>query len=685
MIRLFLAATVLAITLTTFAQQPPESTPGAATSAVVGDPGPSTPTTATSAVAVEPQAITDAGKLGSRTVPDMQSFSIEKLYMTRLMGGSTWSPDGKQVAFISNISGRNNLWLVPAAGGWPTQLTISDQRQAQPTWSPDGAWIAYISDHDGDEQWDIFLVSPRTGEVTNLTLSPDSAEINPAWSPDGKQLAYITKPKTGSSYELELIDIATRHLRHLTRNTPKELSNTGPIFSRDGKFIVYTQRHATGKDSGVFVVDLASGQSTNLTPHKGWHNYDAADISPDGRTVLITSDARNGYNNVGLLDVATRKIDWLTEEKWELSAGSFSPDGKSVTWTANVDGTTNIYTCDLAARRVEALPISPGVNTPAGHPTAFTRDGSRLLYYHNGADAPGDLWVYDVASKQSQQITHSLVAGLRSSDMVEPYLVHYPSRDGKWTISAFAYVPNSIQPNGKFPAIVYIHGGPAAQSVDSFNRLIQYMVNQGYLVIAPNYRGSTGYGKAFTDANMGDGGGQELNDVLDAAEWIRKSPFVDPKKLIVMGGSYGGYLTMMAVTKAPDMWAAGVALVPFVNWFTEIANEDPRLREYDLATMGDPAKNKALYEDRSPINFVDHIKAPLLLLAGGNDPRCPAEEAQQVADAVKKRGGTAQLKIYSDEGHGFARVSNQIDAYQRVSDFLKVHVPSPGCGCSVYE
>jgi dipeptidyl aminopeptidase/acylaminoacyl peptidase len=630
-------------------------------------------------------AITDPTKLESKNVADMSAFSIEKLYMTRQIGNSTWSPDGKQVAFISNISGRNNLWIVPSTGGWPTQLTISDQRQSQPVWAPDGAWIAYASDHDGDEQWDIFMVSPKTGDVVNLTTSPDSAEIEPAWAPDGRSIAYATKPKTGSSYEIELMDIATRHVTHITKNTAKELSNTGPIFSHDGKYIVYTQSHATGKDSNVFIADLASGQSTNLTQHEGRHNYHAADLSPDGKTVLITSDSHNGYDNVGLLDITSKRIDWLTGDKWEIDAGGFAPDGKSLTWTANVDGTTNIYSYEIASRQAALLPIAAGVNSFGGNPTAFTRDGAKLLYSHNGANAPSDLWVFDVASKQSTQITHALVGGLRSSDMVSPYLVHYPSRDGKFTISAFAYVPNNIQRNAKFPAIVYIHGGPAVQSVDSFNRFIQYIVNQGYLVIAPNYRGSTGYGKKFTDANMGDAGGQELNDVLDAAEWIKKSGFVDPKKLIVMGGSYGGYLSMMAVTKAPDMWAAAVPIVPFVNWFTEIANEDPSLREYDLATMGDPVKNKALYEDRSPINFVDKIKAPILLLAGSNDPRCPASEAQQVADAVKKRGGVAQLKIYSDEGHGFARVENQIDAYQRVSDFLKVHVPSPGCGCSVYE
>jgi len=282
-------------------------------------------------------------------------------------------------------------------------------------------------------------------------------------------------------------------------------------------------------------------------------------------------------------------------------------------------------------------------------------------------------------------LTHSLVAGIRSGDMVEPYLVHFPSRDDKWTISAFVYVPNNIQRNGKFPAIVYIHGGPTGQFVNSFNRSIQYLVNQGYLVIAPNFRGSTGYGKEFMRANYRDEGGGDLNDIVDAAQWIAKSGFVDPKKLVSMGGSYGGYLTMMAVTKYPDMWGAGVAIVPYTNWFTELATEDPAIREYDISIMGDPVENKALYEDRSPINFIDRIKAPILLIAGGNDVRDPRGEAEQVATAIKKKGGVVQIKIYENEGHQFSRIENQIDAYQRVSDFLKVRVPSPGCGCSIYE
>jgi len=633
-----------------------------------------------------PQAITDPKQIASKPdAPVEKTLSVEKLYMTRQIGGSTWSPDGKTVAFISNLSGRNNLWLVPAEGGWPTQLTVSNERQTSPTWSPDGKWIAYMSDYDGDEQWDIFLVSPKTGQVKNLTNTREIAEESPTWSHDGRFLAYIVKPKTSSVFELDVYDTVLRDVKHLTTGTAKDRMNVAPIWSADDKSIVYTQEQSKGTDSNVFLVDVASAQSTLLTPHDGERTYSASDVSPDGEHVLITSNAGNGYENVGLLDIATKKIRWLTQDKWELSGESFSPDGKFLTYTANVDGNTDIYLYDIASGKAHALPLTKGVNQAAGRPSPFTRDSSRMLYVHNGPTSPGDLWVYNLADGKSHQLTNSLVGGVRTEDMVEPYLIHYPSKDGKWTISAFVYVPYNLPRNGQHPAIVYVHGGPTAQTMNNFNRFVQYMANQGYLVIAPNYRGSRGYGKEFQHANLFDMGGGDLQDVLAAADWIQQTGYVDAKKLILMGGSYGGYMTMMGVTKAPEVWAAGVPIVPFVNWFTEIQNEDPVLQQSDLATMGDVVKNKALYEDRSPINFVDRIKAPLYLLAGGNDPRCPKEEAQQVVDAVKKRGGVVEYKVYENEGHGFAKVENQIDAYKRVAEFLKAHVPPADCSCTLNE
>ena len=657
-----------------------------------------------------PQSITDPKLITSK--PDARvekSLSIEKLYMTRQVGGSTWSPDGKTVAFVSNLSGRNNLWLVASEGGWPMQLTVSDQRQTSPTWSPDGKWIAYMSDYDGDEQWDIFLVSPKTGQVVNLTNTREIAEESPAWSPDGRYLAYMVKPKMSSVFEIDVYDAVLREVKHLTTGTAKDRMNVAPIWSTDGKFIVYTQERSKGTDSNVFLVEVGSAQSTLLTPHDGERTYSANDISPDGKSVLITSNAGDGYDNVGLLDIASKKIRWLTQDKWEISGESFSPDGKFLTYTANVDGNTDIYLYDVASGKAQALPLPKGVNHVAGRTSPFSHDNSRLLYYHTGPTAPGDLWVYTLSGEEaltdretknkikstragapaphekSHQLTHSLVGGVRSEDMVEPHLVHFPSKDGKWTISAFVYVPYNLPHNPEHPAIVYVHGGPTAQTMNTFNRFVQYMANQGYIVIAPNYRGSTGYGKEFQQANLFDMGGGDLQDVLAAADWIKQTGYVDPKKLILMGGSYGGYLTMMGVTKAPELWAAGVPIVPFVNWFTEIQNEDPVLQQSDLATMGDLEKNKTLYEDRSPIHFVDQIKAPLYLLAGGHDPRCPKTEAQQVVDAIKKRNGVVEYKVYENEGHGFAKVENQIDAYKRVADFLKAHVPPADCSCSLNE
>jgi dipeptidyl aminopeptidase/acylaminoacyl peptidase len=634
-----------------------------------------------------PQAITDPTKISSKPNARVEprSLTIEKLYMTRQVGRPTWSPDGKSIAFISNMSGRNNLWLVPAEGGWPVQLTVSDQRQTSPAWSPDGKWIAYQSDYDGDEQWDIFLVSPKTGKVVNLTQTRESSELNPTWSPDGRYLAYEVKPKTSAAYEIDIYDMVMREVKHLTSGTPQDKRNFSPIWSKDGKYIVYTQEQAKGTDSNIHIADIATGTSTLLTPHDGEQLYFANDFAPDGKRVLLSSNAANGYENIGLLDTATKKIAWLTKDEWEIRGGEFSPDGKHITFSANVDGNEDIYLYDLATGKSAALPIPKGVNEPAGGHSAFSGDGSRLLYNHNGPTAPGDLWVYTLATSKSHQVTHSLVAGVHSEDMVEPYLVHYPSRDGKWTISAFLYVPFNMVRNGQNAAIVYIHGGPTAQSMNSFNRFVQFAANQGYMVLAPNYRGSTGYGKEFQQANLFDMGGGDLQDVLAGVDWIKQTGHLDPKKIAVMGGSYGGYLSMMAVTKAPEVWAAGVPIVPFVNWFTEIENEDPVLQQSDLATMGDVVKNKALYEDRSPINFIDQIKAPLLLLAGGHDPRCPKSETQQVVDAIRKRGGTVDSKVYENEGHGFARVENQIDAYKRVADFLLAHVVPADCSCSLTE
>jgi dipeptidyl aminopeptidase/acylaminoacyl peptidase len=653
---------------------------------------------------VPPKAITDPKQITAKPDADVEqgeeSLSLQRLYMTRQVGETAWSPDGKSIVFVSNISGRYNLWVVPAEGGWPMQLTVSDQRQTHPTWSPDGKWIAYQSDYDGDEQWDVFFVSPKTGQVVNVTKTREISEESPTWSPDGRYLAYMVKPKTSSSYEIDVFDTLMRETKHLTTNTPADKLNTTPAWSKDGDFVFLVQEEAKGTNSNIFAAHLKTGKISLLTPHDGEKLYTINDSSPrpvaEGNSLLITSNAENGYQNAAILHYSSKgasvtgelepgKIEWLTHEKWEVSAGYFSPNGEQATFAVNADGLIDLYIRELATGKSTKLPLGAGLNSLGGAESAFSHDGSKLLYYHNGANAPNDAWVYHLASAKSTQVTHSLMAGIPAQHFVEPFLVHYPSRDGKWTISALLYVPRNMQRNGQNAAIVFIHGGPAAQAVNSFNRFVQHIVNQGYMVIAPNYRGSTGYGKDFQNANLFDMGGGDLQDVLAATDFLMATGYPDKKKLVVAGGSYGGYLTMMAVTKAPELWAAGVPIVPFVNWFTEIQNEDPILQQSDRATMGDPEQNPDFFRERSPFFFVDKIKAPLLLLAGAHDPRCPPEETRQVVEEIKKHGGIAEAKVYENEGHGFAKIENQIDAYQRVTNFLLAHVKPADCGCKLTE
>ena len=632
-----------------------------------------------------PRAITDPTTLASPSLPDFKPIPLEKFVTTRQFEGMTWSPDGKEIAFTSNISGRMNIWTVPSEGGWPKQLTISEQRQNAPSWSSDGKWIAYVSDTDGDELWDIWLVNPKTGETTNLTLSPKVEEGRAYWSPDSKRIAYQTRPKDKAPYEIDVMEIATHKTTHITQNTADDQLNSVPTWSHDGKFLAFTRDYADEKNSDVMIADMATGKIENLTNHGKDQLFTAEAWSPDDKTILITSDANNGYSNVGLLDVATKKIKWLTNDKWQMQAYDFTPDGKHAIWTGDVDGDYGVYIGDLATGKIEALPVGSGVISMDDIDGPVSPDGKRLLYTRDGADAPRAIWAYDFGTKKATQITDPLLAGVSQQQLVDPKLVHFPSKDGKYTLSAWAYMPYNLQPNHKYPAIVYLHGGPVDQSTRSFYPLIQYFVNLGYIVIAPNYRGSSGYGKAFQDANRMDAAGAELQDVVDAAEFIKKSPYVDPKNIVLMGRSYGGYLTLMGVTKFPDEWSAAAPIVPFANWFTAYQNEDATLQASDHQFMGDPVKNKDLWIDRSPAMFVDRIKAPLIILAGGHDPRCPKTEAEAIAAAIRKRGGKVQLKVYEDEGHAFAKIENILDAYKRVSDFLKTYAPSPGCGCSVYE
>jgi len=611
----------------------------------------------------DPHSVVSAGNAAAH------ALSIDDLYYTRSVGGATWSPDGKEVAFTTDLTGRPNLWKVQAAGGWPLQLVQSNQRQYGAAWSPDGKWIAYQQDLDGNELWDVFVVAGDGGDPVNLTNTPNVREESPRWSPDGKAIALNIKDKAATSYDLATLDFATRQVRNLTHERAPDHSWISVAWSPDGRTLYATRYEVSFQDADVYAVDVATGKQTNLTPHKGKVLIFASSLSPDGKTLLVTSNEHGGYQNVALLDIATHKLRWATDTQWEASAGDFSPDGGSFSYTLNADGLVDAYLVDSATLKAKKLPTGGGANGFPGNPGSFSPSGAKLLLSHQSSVQPTDLWVYDIASGHLERLTRSAIASVVTAPMPESQVVHYKSFDGK-LISALLWVPVNLKRDASNPAVVLPHGGPTGQTDDRWNPLVAALVSRGYLCIAPNVRGSTGYGLAFQKANYQDLGGGDLQDEVYASRFLQATGYVNSRKIGITGGSYGGFMTLMAVGRTPDEWAAGVELFGIINWMTMLEHEDPQLQQYEKSLLGDPVKDRRAYDAASPITYLHSAKAPLLVLQGDNDPRVPREEAEQVVDILTKDGKTIAAHYYANEGHGFAKRENRIDAARRTVEWF---------------
>jgi len=619
--------------------------------------------------APDSREITDPILVASASSPAAQPVSISSLYYTRNVSGPAWSPDARQVVFSTNLTGRMNLWKVAANGGWPIQLSESDDRQFGAVWSPDGKWIVFEQDNGGGEIFDLYAVPGDGGDTINLTNTAEISETNPRWSPDGGTLAISYRPKAASSVDIALFDWKSQQVRKLTNEQTKNREWGAAIWSPDGKTIYADRANAGHTDSDVYRINVSDGQAENLTPHHGDVIYSVSSVSPDGRDLLITSNEKSGYENVASLEVANKKLTWITNLKWEAEAGDFSSDGKTFTYSVNQDGRTDLYLADRQTNHAGKLPLSTGINLPQGTPTAFSSSGDRLLVMHQSSTEPADFWIYDLAQRQAHQLTFSALASLNSARLPPSQLVHYRTFDGK-TISAFLWMPFNLKRDGTNPAVVLPHGGPTGQTTDYFNKTAAALASRGYVCVAPNVRGSTGYGMEFQRANYKDLGNGDLQDEVYAAKFLIATGYVDAKKIGITGGSYGGYMAMIAIGRTPDVWAASVELFGITDWLTEQQHEEPTLQQYDQSLLGDPVKDRQVYEDASPIKYFKNAKAPLLVLQGANDIRDPSEEAEQAVAILKQYGKVVDAHYYPDEGHGFAKRENQIDALKRTVDWF---------------
>jgi dipeptidyl aminopeptidase/acylaminoacyl peptidase len=616
-------------------------------------------------VATDPKSVVSAENAATSA-----PMPVAELLQTVRIGGATWSPDGKQIGYISNSSGRLNLWVMQADGTGARQLLKSNDRQASPSFTQDGKEIVYQQDKGGDELYDLYAVSVEGGEPKNLTNTDKTSESRPLFSKDGKWLAFDSKEKVEPSTNIAIMEWPAGTARLLTHEKDPKASWDAADWSSDGRYL-YAVREVGTDDADVYRLDVKSGTAENLTAHTGNVRMIASKVSPDGKTLLMTSNEKGGYQNVVLLDVASKKKRWVTDTQWEAQAGGFSPKGDTFTYILNSDGRATINFVDVKTLKASDRGIPAGLNTPGADPSAFREDGSYLFSHQDSTHAP-NLYLLSTGSVVSQ-VTHNESQVLASAALPSSQLVTYKSFDGKM-ISAFVWVPFNVKRDGTAPLVVMPHGGPTGQTLDSFSPRAILLVSRGFVVIAPNVRGSTGYGMEFEKANYKDLGGADLKDEIAGVDFLKATGFIDTKKVGIWGGSYGGFMTLMAIGKNPDLWAAAVDEFGILNWYTMLEHSDARLQEYEKTLLGDPVKDKSAYEASSPLKYIRDEKAPLLVLQGERDIRVPKEEAEQVVEILKKEGRTVDAVYYPEEGHGFIKREHQVDELTRSVDWFEKYL-----------
>jgi dipeptidyl aminopeptidase/acylaminoacyl peptidase len=607
--------------------------------------------------------LTDPTTIAAPANPGAKPVAIADLFQTRAGAGAALSPDGRTLVISANYSGRFNLWKIDALHGEPVSLAKGENRQYEPTFSPDGKFVAYTSDVGGNEKYDIFLVPLAGGDPVNLTNTPDVSEQGPVFAPDGGLIAYTRKPVSESQSNIWVVDVRTKAARAVTHETDPTQHWVPVAFTADGRFLYADRGDVNRTAAAGWRIEVATGKAERVTPGDDHHLTQIDAISPDGKLAAISSDLQSPQMQAAVLDLTSGKITWLAPSPWEQNAEAFSPDGRVLLYAVNADGRTALRLFDLASGQSQPLSFPPGLDAAQGR-GPFTPDGQGVLVSHQGANAPLDYWIAPTGSGEALQLTHFAAAGLDAQSLPPSSIVHYASDDGT-VISAVLVMPFNLKRDGSNPAIVLPHGGPTGQTLDAFSRTVAALASRGYIVIAPNVRGSTGYGKPFQDANIKDLGGGDLVDEVAAVKWLVKTGYVDPKKVGITGGSYGGFMTLMAIGKTPDVWAAAVEQYGIINWYAMLAHEDPSLQQYERGLIGDPVKDKAIYDATSPMTYIRNAKAPLLVLQGENDIRVPKDQAEEVVATLKAAGRTVEAHYYAQEGHGFAKRENQIDALER--------------------
>lgn len=611
-------------------------------------------------------------------LPPQPSYSPEQLARLPEITELDLSPDGCLAAFSADLSGAQELWVLPVCGavGTARQLSRLGEQVTEVHFSPDGKKVLFASDRGGDERRDLFLTDAAGGEPVNLTKSP-LAETNPdgvqsgaAFSPDGTRIAYTADPDQPFRFQLMVMDLRTRAVRRLTREA---MSVHFPTWSPDGKTLAVT-RSGDDHRGELLLVDAVSGALREVKAPTSEGVLRPQGYSPDGKRLLCLATNHRGFMQLALVSVQGRFERFIGPGDWDVEKARWHPKA-GIVYLRNEDGRSALYRMAepppaAADRREDQEQGGELLYGPEGTLEDFALDagGDRLALLWGDSRTPAGIYALALSSgSRLERLSPPLEVDV--AKLIRGRMIVYRSLGGV-DIHALYIPPVSVVLGDPPPLIVSAHGGPDLQVTDAFNPKLQALSQAGFAVLAPNYRGSTGYGRRFLDLNNLDWGGSDLKDLVEGVRHMAVQGLADPERVGITGGSYGGYLTLMALAKTPGIWAAGVEAYGMPDLAFDYETTGERFRPWYRLEMGDPKEKPELYRERSPIHFVGNIGAPLLIFQGENDTNVPKAESELVLRKLREVGSPVEYVLYSDEGHGFTKLKNRLDCYRRMVDFF---------------
>ena len=598
-------------------------------------------------------------------------YSVKDFFNNISIYGGYFSSSEKNLIYSSNESGIFNIYEVEISSGSVQKLTSSDKESLfVRSYVPESNDYIYSADQGGNEINHLYLQN-REGETVDLTPGKNEKSIFYKWSDDNRFLYYLSNKRDSRYFDLYKMKVDEWEPKIVYEN--KDNFSLTDISNNENYLLL--SKSVTTSENKFYLYDINKGQSKEISIESG--SYSSAGFSNDNKSFYYLTNADNEFTYLKKHNIETGESSVVFKAKWDVMYSYMSKNEKFRVIGINEDGKNIIKVIDIKTNTYLDFPSFQGTDVTG---IVFSESENKIRLSVGSSKMPNDLFVYNLQDKSLAKLTNSLNPLIDANKLVEAKVIRYKSFDGL-EIPAIHYKPHNASNQNKVPALVWVHGGPGGQSRMNFNPLIQYLTNNGYAILAVNNRGSSGYGKSFYKMDDKNHGEKDLQDCVWGKKWLQKQEYIDTQQIGIIGGSYGGYMTMAAMTFTPEEFKVGVNIFGVTNWIRTLKSipsfwEASRRALYD--ELGDPYSEDSIRLKKiSPLFHAEQVKNPVMVLQGANDPRVLQVESDEIVDELKKNGIPVKYVIFEDEGHGFRKKDNQIKGYEQIKDFLEFYLKSP--------